>query len=157
MTTNKFIEKAQALFSRLNNSYLALHRLYSFYDTDIWVKFNKIDSSEAEGTIERFVSFVPGMEADSIYCFKMIFDWIEVVKKQVKPISRKCTLPKMLETGKCYCIFSPTRESYEICIEDGSANLEASLHKLEATVCEWEEFIESQKHQVKVICYRLGK
>lgn len=159
MTTNEFIEEAQVLFDRLNNSYLELHKLYEFYDTDIWVRFNKIHSSDAEGAIERFVSFVPGMEANSIYCFKLIFDWIEVAKKQVKPISQKYMLPKMIETGKRYCIISPTRNLYEIYIEDGAENLnlEASLRKIEAIVCEWEEFIESQKRQAEVICYRLRK
>ena len=158
MTTNEFIEKAQVLFRKINNSYLELRKLYGVYDTDIWEGFEEIHSSEAEEAIERFASIVPGMDANSLLCFKLIFDWIEVAKNQVKPIDPKYTLPKKIETGKRYRMISPTREWYELCIEDESANLNVvvAIRKLEEIVREWEEFIRTQKQQVDLLSYRMG-
>ena len=158
MTTNEFIEKAQVLFRKINNSYLELRKLYGFYDTDIWEGFDGIPSSEAEETIERFASIVPGMESNSLFCFKLIFDWIEVAKNQVKPIDPKYTLPKKIETGKRYRIFSPTKEWHELYIQDELPNLNfvASIRKLEEIAREWEAFIQTQKQQVELLNYRMG-
>lgn len=158
MAINEFIEKAQVLFRKINNSYLELRKLYGFYDTDVWEGFDGIHSSEAEETLERFASIVPGMSANTLYCFKLIFDWIEVSKIQVKPIDPKYMLPKKTELGKRYRIISPSREWHEFYTEDGATNLIliASLHKLEDIVCEWERFIKKQREQVDLLCNRLG-
>lgn len=158
MTINEFIEKAQIQFGKLNNAYRELRKLYGFYDTEVWEGFDGIYSSEAEETLERFASIVPGMSANTLYCFKLIFDWIEVVKNQVKPIDPKYILPRKIETGKRYRIISPTRECYEFCIKDESANLDfmTSIHKVEEIVHEWEEFIRTQKQQVDLLSYRMG-
>lgn len=158
MTTKEFIEKAQVMFGKINSLYLELRKLYGFYDTDIWERFDNIPSYEAEGIIGQFASIVPGMDANSLLCFKLIFDWIEVAKNQVKPIDPKYTLPKKIETGKRYRIISPTREWYALCIEDESANLNVvvSIRKLEEIVREWEEFIRTQKQQVDLLSYRMG-
>ena len=158
MTTNEFIDKAQVLFRKINNSYLELRKIYGFYDTDIWEGFEGIHSSEAEETIERFASIVPGMDMNSLFCLKLIFDWIEVAKNQVKPIDPKYMLPKKIEIGKRYRIISPTRDWYELYIEDDSAELNfvASIRKLEEIVREWEKFIITQKQQVELLCYRVG-
>lgn len=158
MTTNEFTEKSQVLFRKINNSYLELRKLYGFYDTDIWEGFEGIHSSEAEETIERFASIVPGMDTNSLFCFKLIFDWIEVSKKQVKPIDPKYMLPKKIEPGKRYRIISPSREWHEFYVEDGTSklNLSTSLHKLEGILCEWEKFIKKQREQVERLFYRLG-
>lgn len=158
MTTNEFIEKAQIQFGKLNNPYRELRKLYGFYDTEIWEGFGGIHSSEAEETLERFASIVPGMSANMLYCFKLIFDWIEVTKNQVKPIDPKYTLPKEIEPGKRHRIISSSREWHEFYIEDGTSNLNlsVSLHKLEGIVCEWEKFIKRQREQVELLFYRLG-
>ena len=158
MTTNEFIEKVQIQFGKLNSAYRELRKLYGFYDTDIWEVFDEIHSSEAEETIERLASVVPGMDANSLYCFKLIFDWIEAAKNQVNPIDPKYTLPKKIEPGKRYRIISPSREWHEFYAEDGATNLNlaAYLHKLEDIVCEWERFIKKQREQVDLLCYRLG-
>lgn len=158
MTTKEFIEKAQVMFGKINSLYLDLRKLYGFYDTDIWERFDNIPSYEAEDIIGQFASIVPGMDANSLLCFKLIFDWIEVAKNQVKPIDPKYTLPKKIETGKRYRIISPTREWYALCIEDESANLNVvvSIRKLEEIVREWEEFIRTQKQQVDLLSYRMG-
>lgn len=158
MTTKEFIEKAQVMFGKINSLYLELRKLYGFYDTDIWERFDNIPSYEAEDIIGQFASIVPGMDANSLLCFKLIFDWIEVAKNQVKPIDPKYTLPKKIETGKRYRIISPTREWYALCIEDESANLNVvvSIRKLEEIVREWEEFIRTQKQQVDLLSYRMG-
>lgn len=158
MTTNEFIEKVQIQFGKLNSAYRELRKLYGFYDTDIWEAFDEIHSSEAEETIERLASVVPGMDANSLYCFKLIFVWIEAAKNQVKPIDPKYTLPKKIELGKQYRIISPTREWCEFYIEEGGPNLNlvVSLHKLEDIVCEWEIFIKNQREQVDLLGYRLG-
>ena len=158
MTTNEFIEKAQIKFGKLNNAYCELRKLYCFYDTEIWEDFDGVPSSEAEETIERFASIIPGMDSNSLYCFKLIFDWIEAAKNRVKPIDPKYTLPKKIEPGKRYRIIRPTREWHELYIEDEFANLNlaASLRKLEGIVCEWEKFIKTQKQQVDLLNYRLG-
>lgn len=158
MTTKEFMEKAQVMFGKINSLYLELRKLYGFYDTDIWERFDNIPSYEAEDIIGQFASIVPGMDANSLLCFKLIFDWIEVAKNQVKPIDPKYTLPKKIETGKRYRIISPTREWYALCIEDESANLNVvvSIRKLEEIVREWEEFIRTQKQQVDLLSYRMG-
>ena len=158
MTTKEFIEKAQVMFGKINSLYLELRKLYGFYDTDIWERFDNIPSYEAEDIIGQFASIVPGMDANSLLCFKLIFDWIEVAKNQVKPIDPKYTLPKKIETGKRYRIISPTREWYALCIEDELANLNVvvSIRKLEEIVREWEEFIRTQKQQVDLLSYRMG-
>lgn len=158
MTTNELTEKAQVLFRKINNSYLELRKLYGFYDTDIWEGFARIHSSEAEETIERLASVVPGMDANSLYCFKLIFDWIEAAKNQVEPVDPKYKLPKKIEQGKQYRIISPSREWYEFYIEDGTANMNLAVpfHTLEGIVSEWEKFIKEQKEQVDLLCYRLG-
>lgn len=158
MTTNEFIEKVQVMFGKINSAYRELRKLYGFYDTDIWEGFEGIHSSEAEETIERFASIVPGMDKNSLFCFKLIFDWIEVAKNQVKPIDPRYTLPKKIELGKRYRIISPTKDWVELYIEDGSANLNlaTTLHKLEEIVREWGAFIRTQKQQVDLLCYRLG-
>lgn len=158
MTTNEFIEKVQIQFGKLNSAYRELRKLYGFYDTDIWETFDEIHSSEAEETIERLASVVPGMDANSLYCFKLIFDWIEAAKNQVKPIDPKYTLPKKIEAGKRYRIISPTKDWFELYIEDRSTNpnLATTLYKLEEIVCEWEAFIRTQKQQIELLCYRMG-
>ncbi len=158
MKTNDFIEKAQAMFGKINSSYLELRKLYGFYDTDIWERFDDIPSYEAEDIIGQFASIVPGMDANSLCCFKVIFDWIEVAKNQVKPIDPKYTLPKKIEPGKQYRIISPSKEWHEFYIEAGTANMifAASLHKLEGVVREWEKFIKKQREQVDLLSYRLG-
>ena len=158
MTTKEFIEKAQIQFGKLNNAYHELRKIYEFYDKDIWKGFEGIPSYEAEETLERFASIVPGMSANTLYCIKMIFDWIDVAKNQVKPIDPKYTLPKEIELGKQYRIISPTKDWFELYIEDGSVNLNlaATLHKLEKIVREWEAFIRTQKQQVELLCYRMG-
>lgn len=158
MTTKGFRLKAQVMFGKINSSYLELRKLYGFYDADIWEGFDDIPSYEAEETIERFASIVPGMNSNSLYCFKVIFDQIEVAKNQVKPIEPKYMLPKKIEQGKRYRIISPAREWYELHIEDESVNLNfaVSISKLEAIVHEWDAFIRVQKQQVDLLCYRLG-
>lgn len=158
MTTNEFVEKAQVQFGKINNAYRELRKLYGFYDTEIWEGFDGIHSSEAEETLERFASIVPGMSTNTLYCFKLIFDWIELAKNQVKPIDPKYTLPKKIEPGKRYRIFSPSREWHDFYIEDGTANMNLTVpfHKLEGIVSEWEKFIKEQREQVDLLCYRLG-
>ena len=158
MTTNEFIEKAQVLFKRLNNSYLELCKIYGFYDTDIWEGFDGIPSSEAEETIERFASIIPGMDSNTLYCFKRIFDWIEAAKNRVKPIELKYILPQKIETGKRYRIFSPTKEWHELYIQEESPNLNfvALIRKLEEIAHEWEAFIQTPKQQVDLLYYRMG-
>ena len=148
----------QVMFGKINSLYLELRKLYGFYDTDIWERFDNIPSYEAEDIIGQFASIVPGMDANSLLCFKLIFDWIEVAKNQVKPIDPKYTLPKKIETGKRYRIISSTREWYALCIEDESANLNVvvSIRKPEEIVREWEEFIRTQKQQVDLLSYRMG-
>lgn len=54
---------------------------------EVWEVFKKIDSYYAEETIERLASIVPGMDENSLRCFKLIFGWIEAAKNRTVHIA----------------------------------------------------------------------
>ena len=50
------------------------------------------------------------MDANSLYCFKLVFGLIKAAKYQAMPIERGYILPKIIEPGKLYNFYKPSRK-----------------------------------------------
>lgn len=133
-----FLSRVNEKITRLNKLYKETIDLHNYYANELWEHFDLIGCCYAEETLCAFSAFVGDLSDCNIGCFKLVFEWVNNMSRQMIPVEEKYITQGYPSLGQVMKLINTKYEETEIVLSLGNKDVTNDIEKL---ICEWDMFI----------------